>query len=326
MKRVKSLLATNNTNKINWAIDRMQQMFPNSLLVWKYKIHKNLETQNFSQAFRLLNNLMASYPHQIDYRVYAAFAAIKEGNIEDAIQILDKAIELGYDNDVDVVYLLALAEVELFRLTSDPEIGQQADTLIEQASQLLNFMGHPTSELNLLRAQINDLLDHDLNTKDENENKDVVPRCWLLRLSDVNYHELRTGDEEDLKYINRPIGPQPQPGDVCFFVGDDYRNSSKNVDDMRWRIGAVYTVVSHPQWNPLHKYESTLKLVSRPQTSIAIDVHVVDHFHQVSESTLFELDAAALDSIVETIQFYKDGLDKEFNNVLDNLTYLEKSS
>jgi len=110
------------------------------------------------------------------------------------------------------------------------------------------------------------------------------------------------------------------------YIGDDYRNSSKNVDDMRWRIGAVYTVVSHPQWNPLHKYESTLKLVSRPQTSIAIDVHVVDHFHQVSESTLFELDAAALDSIVETIQFYKDGLDKEFNNVLDNLTYLEKSS
>jgi hypothetical protein len=291
-----------------------QKLYPDAPLALFFRMHMSLENKNFKEAKTFAMKLSEKFPAQMDYCVFAAFAAIKSGDSTKATELLEKAIQLGAEHDLDATSLLGSCYTELYQETADETFKEKGEHFLSRASAMLEAAGFsaviPSFHQNLLSEASNDAA----ATDDHMQKKNVEPRLWLIKLSAANFNAMRTTDESELWHITRPMGETPKPGDLVFFAGDDYL--SKDKKEKNWRLAAVYSVASDAKWHPINGFEHSLQMVSRPEMSIPIAVH--DDLERratsrkdVSKSDpyfygIYELDFGALDTITGAIREYND--------------------
>jgi hypothetical protein len=144
------------------------------------------------------------------------------------------------------------------------------------------------------------------------------PKFWLVKLSDRKFNELKSSELRQVKTIRRAMGKIAQPGDICFFLGGDYRATTKTFQgaQAQWRLAAVYVVATSAEWHPFDNYQTELKLVARPELSIPLDVHEFDKGGASNKTKkdgsdptaygLYEIDESGVKTIIDMIEEYAD--------------------
>ena len=267
----KSFVLRNQNQAYHTLAQRIRELFPESPLVEAIELMSYVTKGDHEHAHHVAEHLVARFPGNLEYSVQLAYVTVRARNFDRAIEELDRALNLHTDPDGDVHSLLGYAMAEKALAEGDKADAQTAAEHLEKAIVIYQEMGIPISfpqeNLDRLRQAFG------LGAKRE----DTGPRRhWMIKLSERKFHELKTSPEQHVKHLRRAMGATPRPGDVCFFVGGDYRNATAPKSDHHWRLGAIYEVVSDPIWHPTQQFQSRLSLINRPEVSIPIAVHEYD--------------------------------------------------
>lgn len=292
---------------------RTHKLYSNAPLENNFKLHLSLGRDDFASAGQHACDLVERFPAQMEYRIFAAYSKIMLGESEKAVEILEAAMPLGVEEDVDGSALLGACYTGLYQELSDETYRQKSEHFLTRAKLMLEEVGlsavYPSYHETILAGA----------SRTDEETTMVEQKVWISKLSSAVYHQIRTMKEEQLNHITRPLGEEVKPGDVVFFVGDDYRNASS--EEKYWRIGAVYTVASEPVWNPMLGFECSLELLERPSLAVPIDVHFIDEAskNDGAKDTVFSVSLDALTKIEETIREYATDSTVGCDRVLDEI-------
>ena len=332
---VKGLIVNKETTKLNQLLTKMDTMFGQSPAYRQYRLHSYFDCNDYNTMYKLSTELMEMYPTNTDYSVFAAYAACKLEDYEEARSILKHSYQTTREDDLDVLYLLLVSEVELLKQAYDSSdisyINQMFNTesdynilvLLSKVETLLESNGFLSIDIDSIKNDVNTLYwKLNINDKDsesevqdgssQQEEKLSAPSCWLYILSDSEYHKLRNQPTEKITTLKKELKDGVKPSDICFMVYTDYRNQSSRGSGAYLRIGAIYEVKSYP--DSIHDNACELTLITRPEYAIPIDYEFKDKLNQ-GES--FELDISALDIIIDSISSYNE--DRVFASSIENI-------
>jgi len=285
---------------LHWVLQQTSSIFPHCPLSEMFDLHMNLESKNYSKAASLAHNLNKHNPGVIDFQLINAYASLQNEETDVAVQQLTKLNQIVGDRDPDVLVLLGKAYSTKHQNASDNRFLDRANAYLRRAAEYAREMGFPTADIAQMQAQLAD------PEAEPSENRE--PKLWLVKLSARRTHELQTTPEDQITYLQRPMGQEPQPGDMVFMMGDDYRNDEHNTS---WRLIATYKVITPATWHPEHRFLNTLQLKNRYEVSVPIDVHSFHHFQPNQKNSkkpavagLFQLDVAGLEAISQQITDY----------------------
>ncbi len=292
-------------------LDRVDRNFNGSPMRQVFELHQCIEEGNLERATVVSTELARRMPGHPDYDVIAAWSALHSGQIEVAEERLGHALKVSGEGDVDVMALAGHVAAIRAWATGDKEIVEAANQYLAKASAMLRNLGLPFTRSAMNAAAIQE------RAQESNDGATEAAhpgRAWLMKLSPRRYCEIRTEEEPAITQIARPMGGAARPGDLVFFAGDlpngyaPDREGAKNW----WNIAAIYTVASEPVWDPIHRQQSVLQLVSRPNEPIPVEVFMMDEEKTVASEEVdldhpyrygvFELEGGALDIIMEAIK------------------------
>lgn len=286
--------------ELEHTLHKIQQLYPESTISRVYHMHQAFAATKFEVAFQVAKSLNADYPGVADFEVFQAMAALKLDRAKDAHKILARHVAIFGNGDVDVMSLLSNSMHRLLKADSDLVTREQTIETMKSTIEVLEDSGLPG------RFVQQALFDVESMSGDEATEQGTNNRVWLVKLTPAQYHELQTSPEETLQTITRPIGTDPQPGDLCFLATESYEGAKRSKSES-WRIAGIYTVVSGPEIDAMHGFVSMLRLIQRPGVSIPVDIQPLDRPEVNTRSghrgygaaQIFELDQEALGIIAE---------------------------
>ncbi len=297
----RNFLVSGRQKELDHVLHKIQQLYPESTLSRVYRMHQAFAGNKYEIALQIAQSLNAEYPGVADFEVFQAFAMMKLGRAQDAHQILARHVSIFGAHDVDVMSLLSESMHRL--LKSDSELVNK-EQVVETFKSTLKTLQDNGAPGRYVQQALYEMTAADAVV--DGEGQVGHNRIWLVKLTPAQYHELQTSSEESLQTISRPLGTEPQPGDLCFLATESYEGT-KRAKSESWRIAGIYTVVSSPEIDAMHGFVSMLRLIQRPGISIPVDIQPLDRpaiksrpgHRGVSNANVFELDQAALSIIAE---------------------------
>jgi len=298
---------------IRTVAQHVTQLFPASPMEAECDMHRSFESGRFADAFIYASKLAKLYPAKTDYLFYRAFARFKCGEPRAALDIIKAEQASVTERDADLVLLRGACLADLaIRSGGEAHLNDASETL-RSAIRLARNEGMPTRMATKLLA---DVSEHAKADSDEPEHSQVFrpARIWFAKVTPEQYFDLRSAPESQIEKLMRPMGNQPQPGDLCFFAGEGPAYNPNGSPG--WRIAAVYSVSTPPAWHPVHRYETALTLISRPEFAIPVDMQILDSEVSINpdvprshpiRSGVFEVEMGALDVIMEIICSRSEG-------------------
>jgi tetratricopeptide (TPR) repeat protein len=295
---------TKDEEALNEALGFVRRRYQDSVLPHIFEFHKCVDSGFYAGASLVARRLVELYPESVDYNYYLAYALFEDGDYPGARKILETTLSLTGETDAEVVGLLGHCHAKLGG-------SKEAAHYLRRAVALLKADGLPTSHISLELSAVEEELRGD--QLDPALEMPRMTRKWLVNLSPRRYHEFVTSSDSAVDKLLRPMGDEPQPGDICFFA-----TSSPSLGGeggvAPWRIVGIYAVDSEPMWHPTRRYHSALKLIARLPVGIPVDVETPAepeaerpaHKGAPIHFGVYELDNHAIDIIEEAVRLSRD--------------------
>ena len=271
----------------------IQKVFSQSPLPAQFLFHQAWEQKNYIEAFEQSRSLVDKYPSNSDFHLYVGLSCIKNGWMDQAIETLEKSLEVCGFQDPDILNTLSYCYEEVGRSYENAEIIEQSGHLAMQAKDEYQKQGLPST---LVSARY-------YRNSQQQETTENTP--WMIQLDNRNFYDLLTKSEREQQYINISTDAQTNPGDLCLLTGQVQYGDKKQM-----RIGALCRVDTPPVWHPTKGRNVALTLLHKMDHSIPLNIEFLDADEENSERelemlTAYELDENAIQSIVEDISEFK---------------------
>jgi tetratricopeptide (TPR) repeat protein len=274
--------------KLDWILERIKSCYQESPLPDFFKYHQLLSAGQAHKACGVIGKLVDRFPGNTEYRFHAGYAAAKSGDYVAAVENLSVAASLTENSDPDILNWLGFSLSELAFSENNRHNLEEARNVLQASIHLSMQLGIPTMFPSQQIVKINNALG------DADQRSDKGSRIWMVKLSNSKYLELKSSHEEKIRSINKAMGEDPRPGDLCLLVGEDYAEDGVS----RLRLGAIYNVASDPIWHPVYNYQSVMTLVCRPEVSVPFEVEAMQDENRVEP--VYELGVAALGIIEQS--------------------------
>ncbi|MBF0441576.1 MAG: hypothetical protein HQK54_06700 [Oligoflexales bacterium] len=284
-------------------LNEIKNQFPYSPLPDIFQLHKLMEQGEWRSCKNIAANLSSRFPGNREYGFQLGFISAKLGEYDDALRELNRINNLHEEPDPDVLNWMGFCLTEKAIKEKSNYYKDEARRVLTSAIEISRECGIPVSFPMEQLGRLNNVFGDQQTGNDKG-------RAWLVKLSPQKFHEIKTARESQIRKIKKAIGDVPRIGDICFLVGEDYVNQQDNTET-KWRLAAVYKVISDPIWHPLLKHVNILMLVNRPEYSIPLDVREFGASMQNKQKKpikmdVYELDANAIRIIDETILEYSE--------------------
>ena len=305
-------LEQGNGEGVRWLLKNSDKLIPGSPLAGLVRIRLFTSINEFAKAKEVCAKLLDAYPGNVDIAFTLGFLNIKVGNLDRAIAEFSRLSSQFNDSDADILAMLGHCLTEKSIQTNDKQLVNRTLEILQRSAKILREQGMP------ITAPVRDINRLKESFAMHNSELDREPKFWLVKLSDRKFNELKSSDLRQVKTIRRSMGKNAQPGDICFFLGGDYRSSTKTFQgaQAQWRLAAVYVVATEAEWHPFDNFQTELKLVARPEMSIPLDVHEFDKKGAASRGKkdgsdpsaygLYEIDESGVKSIMDMIEEFAD--------------------
>ncbi len=276
------------------AITLMQQRFPGTPKPYEYNLQTSWDTKDWNSAKKQARSLANLYPGNIENYIILGLCALKLHHTEEALDALEKALNMGGAHDPDVLSLLGQTYQRLKSSSENQEeVHQFALKCLTSAQRTLQRMGHDTTVLDCHISKV--------STYEESYTEN--PKIFLVRLDQKSYYEFKHAHVDEIDQINIPLAKPLTPGDFCF-LSATMIGASKNKQQKPLRIAGLYEVCGESAVNQDGIYHTPCQLVHKPSHSLSIEIAIQNEDRRSrSAFTCFELNDQAIDRITEEIQF-----------------------
>lgn len=269
---------------------RMQESFGQDPLADEIGFHEAFAQGSYRSAWEHARQLRENFPLHINFQFFYAYASYKTERNELALQEFLQLNRRLDGSDPDVLCMICTA---LLASRSREGLNKAEDVAIRQylkrAVQRLAAMG-------LSAAYPLDLLQ-----RFEKAEIAQPGRIWMVQLTARQCVELYERPLEKIEILHRAMGEHVAKNDLCFFV----TNNPTATDENSWRLVALYKAVSQPQWHPLHRWYTSLKLQSRMEVGIPFTLEKRSLKNTAAKRFgLFEVDSKVLEILEESVKAF----------------------
>ena len=290
----KAALLVEDTAELSWVYNKMQELYPKAPFSDLVEFHSYLNTKEFKKALSPAKRLVDRFSLNIEYGFSLGYVLAKEGRYDEAIIELSRVHDLFDEDDLDVLNWLGLSLAKKAVIEEDQKLREKAENVLQKAIDLGIQNGIPVSFPSRELAQLQNHFGKDSISEGK------IPKFWLLKVDAQKYHRFRTAPLEEVSFFETSLDEKASRGDYCFVFGDDH-----NPHTNRWRFGAMFKVESDPIFSLQYRFLNQLSLMHRPDVSVPVEVE--EFGRGFGAKAAFELDEAALHSVVESIVEHLDG-------------------
>jgi hypothetical protein len=279
---------------------RVEEIYPESPFASRTELFRSLHQEQWTKASRLAKSLYQSYPN--DYETTFCYASLDL--IQERPQRVAKTIKRSpvMQSDAKFRAVLGASCAQLYRRNHDLKAYQEAEEHLRQAIRMGQENGsdvsYPANQLMSLKGM------------KKNQDNQREPRVWMVKVSAKAFHKLRT-EQRSSEYARKALGNQVRKGDACLVV---YEDKVRSKVEPSWRLGALFSVVEDPQWHPVYRYQSVLKLEHMPAIAIPLDINQEDAPADMDQYSwedgrrhgVFELDSQALAIIEQNLEEFAE--------------------
>lgn len=272
--------------EFRWTADRIENDYPKSPFVRLVAYHKSLDGRKYRDAVRPARSLSQEYPLNLTYAFNLGYVYAKMGQYEKAEEELGRINDLYPNEDLDVLNWLGHSVAQIAMNHRDEGKLKKAVQILHRACELSQQSGIPTSFPTQTLARLNQSFER---SKDSSQAK----RCFLCLLDANQFHQIRTGSEQQIKIIESPLAEDAEPFDLFFLFGAD-SNSAGSL----WRFCALYEATCLPSYHPINGFSNRLSLVDRPEIAVPINLEDIG----ASQKRVFAINDQAIQIIAETLE------------------------
>jgi tetratricopeptide (TPR) repeat protein len=286
-----------------------------------YDMHMGAEHHQWQVAYDAAKSLMNDFTGHVDYRFFAAKAAFHAGHLHEALSLCEQVSpqRLAYDVDFNMLMGQILAMKAL--KDDDEDAAHRAIDVLNLAARMQRRVGLGIEyTLDLIRQMEELVGGHSVPVDAANHFREL--KSWLVMLSPKQAFELVGSRDHDIEKLCRPMGCEPQPGDVVLFVSRSAHVSKKIANHRsEWRLLAIYRVASRPVWNPTNRWQSTLELIDRPEHPVPVDAQEINSDINMrgkksglarghhARFGVYALDESAMDIMIAAVKRRTEGVD-----------------
>ncbi|MFW7381234.1 MAG: tetratricopeptide repeat protein [Oligoflexus sp.] len=289
------------TTEVRRLNEKVSQIFPRSPFVRRVELQQVLLAKKWKKASQIAKSLYQEYPNDRDF--VFSFAALEYINqrFENGIKVIDRM--KAHQQDPELMSLLGACWLAAYQKQPTEKLAEEAERILSEAIRLYRQVGgsarFPQEQLARLRSMM---------SKDQVNSS---PSFWMVKVSAKSFYQLRTMKNKQ-QTLRKALGSEVKSGDVCLIVyADDVHGNGQN---KIWRFGALLSAVSDPEWHPMYRYQSRLKVELIPEVAIPLDIKEDDspvNLHEYSwedgrRHGVFALDEQAIAIIEESLKFYSD--------------------
>jgi|GEM_PF-3523551 hypothetical protein len=273
-------------------LSQLEAVFGSQPLRSEIAFHDAFGQKNYRQAWQHALALRQEFPVHAEYQFFYAYTSYL---IDRNKLALHEFLQLNRRHEAEDPDVLSLIGAALLHDGKEPSPRAKARSChyLQRAIARLKAMGLPTAYPQNLLHRI--------------EGTAVVNsgRYWIVKLSPRQCLELYNRPLERLSYLHRAMGDHVKKGDFCFFMSESRVADENNVG--LWKMVALFQAVSDPEWHPLHRWQTALKLHYRLDVGIPIEIegnqtHPRERTQGPQRYGLLEIDSTALHYIEESIR------------------------
>ena len=302
----------NKSAKLKQLCQQVEQLFPDSPLILKTRIADYLNKKQWKKAYTTAESLYQKYPsHRQSVIFYSASLALAK-EFDASIFSLER-LQTTHQ-DAEFLTILSYSYCQRYQKTGAALDLERAQLLIARANKFEQRRGAISFLCSTIKARIDAMSD---------EAKDRQPKVWMVQVNAKSFHQLRT-EFQTGKFVRKPLGSKVFKGDICIFVYQD-QHRSEYEEGVTWRFGAIASVADNPEWHPLHRYQSQLRIEMIPAIAVPLDIKEdkpVDPSQFSPEDPrryrAFELDDRALSIVDESLQQFAE----EYESYSDTMSHL----
>ena len=271
-----------------------KDVFGTSPLPFEIGFHDAFATKNFKRAWRFARRLRSNFPVQSTYQFYYAYTSYMLNRNQLALREFLQLNRRFAGEDPDVLCMIG-ATLLSPRETISEQQRVRGSRYLQKASQRLEALGLPSAYPQELMNRLGGVVPMPSN------------RLWIVKLTPRQNLELQQKSPDQIEYLYRAMGDYVKQGDLCFFVTETRHASEKEVG--LWRLSALYRAASNPEWHPIHRWQTALKLQIRLEVSVPIEIEgnqplPKSQLKGAQRYGLLELDKHALEHIEESIRSF----------------------
>lgn len=294
----------NDKKNFDKCLQAVDELFESNPLRAEIGFHQAFSAKNYDRAMAWSKVLRSSFPVNAEYQFYFAYCSYLMHKSDQALQEFLSLNRRFEGRDPDVLTMIGATLLKA-RKTSEQQMETGRNYLI-RARERLQALGLPT-------RYTEDLLMRLLP-----ESTPVSGRYWIVKLSARQAWEMNLRSEESVRRLHKAMGNFVGKGDLCFFVTES--RVANNRETGLWRLHALYQATSEPEWHPVHRWQTSLELITRLEVAVPIEVegNLEGSKHPSARFGLLEIDPDALAHFEDCISdFTLD--DNRFNNIKEHL-------
>ncbi len=265
----------------------IEETFGTDPLANEIGFHESFASGNFHLAWQNARKLRDDFPMHADFQFYYAYASFKTERNQLALEQFMQLNRRFKAEDPDVLSMICASLLASSAEHRDKSQSIEIRQYLKRTVQRLSAMG-------LSAAYPLDILQ-----RFEGSDNTQAGRMWLLTLSARQSVELYERPLERIDILHRALGEHVAKNDICFFISQGSQDGVRSPDS--YRLIAIYRAVSQPQWHPLHRWFTALKLQIRMEVGIPFTWQAKPH-SSTHRYGLQELDHETLAFIEDSIR------------------------
>lgn len=294
----------NESKAFQKCIEAVDELFENNPLRAEIGFHQAFGSKDYDRALGWAKELRNSYPVNTEYQFHFAYCSYLMQKNDQALKEFLSLNRRFEGRDPDVLTLIG-ATLLKDKKTSERQVELGRNYLI-RARDRLHALGLPTRYTEDLLMRLD---------------PDSIPasgRFWIVKLTARQAWELNQRGDDGARRLHKAMGEYVGKGDLCFFITE-----SRVADNKRpglWRLHALYQAASEPEWHPVHRWQTSLDLVTRLEVAVPIEIegNQNESNHPAARYGLMEIEPNALAHFEDCIsEFTLD--DSRFDNIMEHL-------
>ena len=267
-------------------LEKHSNIYAGSPLANRIGLYQAIEEENWDEAADFAETLQNRFSSHPDYGVLRALALVRAERLDESLPVLQKLITVEGEGDADLLALLGHVSAEIFKRDDDEGARERAGFYLQKAQALLGAVGFSTSYIDLDFQKIRG------DAARANELDQGQEASWIVRVPQSLFFKIRDNDEDDVNYLSLVASIDAKVGQLIFVVTEE-----AYTEQAQWRVGAVYSVASTPQFHPINGYEVLAQLVGRTEMALKLEIDTPKRSISRSEVECFELDRNGFEQI-----------------------------